>query len=48
MCKDRYDNMLNFRGEPDLPRADAGNLMAPTPQPSSGSGISGSPGTAAA
>lgn len=46
MCKNRHDNILNFRGEPDLSRADGGNLMAPTPN--AGSGISGSPGNAAA
>lgn len=31
MCRDRYGNILNFRGEPDLPRGDATSLGAPKP-----------------
>ncbi|QQP96485.1 DUF2163 domain-containing protein [Lysobacter enzymogenes] len=29
MCKDRHDNILNFRGEPFVPVADADSLMVP-------------------
>lgn len=31
MCKD-YGNILNMRGEPELPRADGSDLQAPTPK----------------
>lgn len=31
MCRDRYHNILNFRGEPDIPRGDATSLGAPKP-----------------
>lgn len=31
MCRDRYHNVLNFRGEPDIPRGDATSLGAPKP-----------------
>src|SRR5690625_1737612 len=31
MCRDRYANILNFRGEPDTPRGDAASLGAPKP-----------------
>lgn len=30
MCKDVYDNLLNMRAEPELPRADGTDLQSPT------------------
>jgi uncharacterized phage protein (TIGR02218 family) len=29
-CRDVYDNLLNMRAEPELPRADGADLMSPT------------------
>ena len=34
MCKDVYNNLLNMRAEPELPRADGADLQSPTAQPS--------------
>lgn len=28
-CKDKHDNLVNFRGQPDIPIADGGTLMVP-------------------
>lgn len=30
MCRDTYNNLLNMRAEPELPRADGTDLMSPT------------------
>jgi hypothetical protein len=33
MCKDVYNNLLNMRAEPELPRADGADLQSPTAHP---------------